>query len=147
MHLKRTGKIIIGCSYSLIYKSSKMMSRFETLDYIFQSKCSIRSMNGSVPAQGSESPLKANIFRKHKTAPVLTVSRIKDSLTKSLQKYFKISVQEIPLHALFSPFRNRTFAIYKYRILPYYVNVAPWNYNILTFPENAHYFSFAVNNN
>lgn len=58
----RTGKIIIGCFYSLIYKSSKMMSRSETLDYIFQSKCSIRNMNGSVPAQESESPLKANIF-------------------------------------------------------------------------------------
>ena len=109
-----------------------MISLFETLDYILKSKCSIRSMNGSVPAQGSESPLKANIFLKCKTAPILTVSRIKNTLTKSLQKYFKISVQEIPLHALFLPFRNRTFAIYKYRILPYYVNVAPWNYNILT---------------
>ena len=98
MHLKRTGKIIIGCFYSLIYKSSKMMSRSETPDY---STCSIRNMNGSVPAQGSESPLKANIFLKCKAAPILTVSMIKDALTKSLQKYFKISVQEIPLHALF----------------------------------------------
>ena len=95
MHLKRTGKIIIGCFYSLIYKSPKMMSLFETLDYILKNKCSIRNMNGSVPAQGSESPLKANIFLKCKTAPILTVSRIKDSLTKSLQKYFKISVQVI----------------------------------------------------
>lgn len=39
--LSLTGKIIIGYFYSLIYKSPKMMSRFETLDYILKNKCSI----------------------------------------------------------------------------------------------------------
>ena len=39
--LSLAGKIIIGYFYSLKYKSPKMMSRFETLDYILKNKCSI----------------------------------------------------------------------------------------------------------
>lgn len=34
-------KIVIGYIYSFKYKSPKMMSRFETLDYILENKCSI----------------------------------------------------------------------------------------------------------
>lgn len=34
-------QIIIGYYYSLKYKSPKMMSRFETLDYVVKNKCSI----------------------------------------------------------------------------------------------------------